>query len=56
MYLDVIFNEETIYQARLDEYAKEGGRIPSLPIKESGWLVVRVSVWPSKSGSRLSPS
>lgn len=41
-YLDVIFNGQTIYQARLDEYARQGGRIPVLPIEESGWLVVRV--------------
>lgn len=41
-YLDVIFNGQTIYQARLDEYAKQGGRIPVLPINESGWMVVRV--------------
>ncbi|MEZ6133654.1 MAG: hypothetical protein R3C53_01970 [Pirellulaceae bacterium] len=41
-YLDVIFNGETLYQARLDEYAKQGGRIPPLKIEESGWLVIRV--------------
>jgi hypothetical protein len=41
-YLDVIFNGQSLYQARLDEYAKQGGRIPPLQIKESGWLVVRV--------------
>ena len=41
-YLDVIFNGQTIYQARLDEYARAGGRIPVLPINESGWMVVRV--------------
>lgn len=41
-YLDVVFNGEQIYQARLDEYAKQGGRIPLLEVGESGWLVVRV--------------
>lgn len=41
-YLDVIFNGQSLYQARLDEYAKQGGRIPPLAIKESGWLLVRV--------------
>ncbi|MCR9296717.1 MAG: hypothetical protein NXI32_28755 [bacterium] len=41
-YLDVIFNGRTLYQARLDEYAKQGGRIPRLSVDESGWLVVRV--------------
>lgn len=41
-YLDVIYNGETLYQARLDEHAKRGGKIPSLSVKQSGWLVVRV--------------
>jgi hypothetical protein len=41
-YLDIIFNGQTLYQARLDEYAKAGGRIPPLSVDESGWLVVRV--------------
>ena len=41
-YLDVIFNGQTLYQARLDEYAKAGGKIPPQSIKESGWLVIRV--------------
>ena len=41
-YLDVVFNGQTLYQARLDEYAKAGGKIPPQSIKESGWLVVRV--------------
>ncbi len=41
-YLDVIFNGDTLYQARLDEYAKRGGKIPVQSIKESGWMVVRV--------------
>ncbi len=41
-YLDVIFNGQTLYQARLDEYAKAGGKIPPQLIKESGWLVIRV--------------
>lgn len=41
-YLDVIFNGQTLYQARLDEYAQAGGKIPPQSIKESGWLVIRV--------------
>jgi len=41
-YLDVIFNGRTLYQARLDEYAKKGGKIPPQLINESGWLVIRV--------------
>ena len=41
-YLDVIFNKRTLYQARLDEYARQGGRIPPLSVDQSGWLVIRV--------------
>ncbi|MEM7474390.1 MAG: hypothetical protein AAF483_05300 [Planctomycetota bacterium] len=41
-YLDVIFNGRTLYEARLNEFAREGGKIPPLKVKESGWLVVRV--------------
>ncbi len=41
-YLDVVFNGQAIYQARLDEYARQGGKIPKLEVSESGWLVVRV--------------
>jgi hypothetical protein len=31
-----------LYEARLDEHARKGGRIPNLEIKESGWMVIRV--------------
>jgi hypothetical protein len=41
-YLDVIFNGRTLYHARLDEYAKQGGKIPTQSIRESGWLLIRV--------------
>ncbi|GAB5403720.1 MAG: hypothetical protein Aurels2KO_19510 [Aureliella sp.] len=41
-YLDVVFNGKAIYQARLDEYARQGGKIPQLEVSESGWMVVRV--------------
>ncbi len=41
-YVDVLFNGEAIYHARLDEYARQGGKIPALQIKESGWIMVRV--------------
>ena len=41
-YLDVIYNGDKLYEARLDEYAKAGGKIPRLSVEESGWLVVRV--------------
>ncbi len=41
-YLEVVFNGQSLYQARLDEYARQGGQIPVLEIEESGWLIVRV--------------
>ncbi len=41
-YVDVIFNGDALYHARLDEYAKQGGKIPLLEVEQSGWLVVRV--------------
>lgn len=41
-YVDVVFNGEALYHARLDEYAKQGGKIPRLEVDRSGWLVVRV--------------
>lgn len=41
-YLEVIFNGSSIYKAALNEYAKQGGNIPPLEIKQSGWLLVRV--------------
>jgi hypothetical protein len=41
-YVDVIFNGEALYHARLDEHARRGGRIPQLEVTESGWLIFRV--------------
>jgi hypothetical protein len=41
-YLDVIHNGVVRYSARLDEFARAGGQIPPLEIKESGWVMVRV--------------
>lgn len=41
-YLEVVFNGQSLYRARLDEYAKQGGKIPRLSVQESGWLIVRV--------------
>lgn len=48
-YLDVIYNGESLYQARLDEYAQAGGRIPTLTVDRSGWLVLRVITGKSES-------
>lgn len=40
-YLDVIFNGETLYSAKLEDHYNRG-EFPPLQIEESGWLVVRV--------------
>ncbi|MEE2936065.1 MAG: hypothetical protein VYA84_08725, partial [Planctomycetota bacterium] len=41
-YLEVILNGQVVYSARLDEFARAGGRIPVLEIKESSWVTIRV--------------
>lgn len=41
-YLEVVFNGATLYRARLDEYARQGGKIPPQTVRESGWLLIRV--------------
>ncbi|MDG2222112.1 MAG: hypothetical protein P8L85_12085 [Rubripirellula sp.] len=41
-YLEVILNGQVFYSARLDEFARAGGRIPLLEIKESSWVTIRV--------------
>ena len=41
-YLEVVYNGGTLYRARLDEYARQGGKIPPQTVGESGWLLIRV--------------
>ena len=41
-YLEVIHNGKVHYSARLDEFAKAGGVIPPLMVKESSWVTIRV--------------
>ena len=41
-YLEVIHNNQVHYGARLDEFAKAGGRIPPITATESGWVLIRV--------------
>ena len=41
-YLEVIHNNKVHYSARLDEFAKAGGRIPPIHAKESGWVMIRI--------------
>ena len=40
-YLDVVFNGETIYSAKLEDHYKRG-EFPPIEIDKSGWLVIRV--------------
>jgi hypothetical protein len=40
-YLDVVFNGETIYNAKLEDHYRRG-EFPPLEIQTTGWLVVRV--------------
>jgi hypothetical protein len=42
-YLDVLFNGETLYSAKLEDHYKKG-EFPPIDIDRSGWLVVRVVV------------
>jgi hypothetical protein len=39
--LEVVFNGQSLYQARLEEHALRG-TFPPLAITESGWLILRV--------------
>ena len=41
-YLEVIHNGKVHYSARLDEFAKAGGVIPPIMVKQSGWVTIRV--------------
>ncbi|WP_246112880.1 CehA/McbA family metallohydrolase domain-containing protein [Allorhodopirellula solitaria] len=41
-YLEVIYNGQVHYSAKLDEYAKAGGKIPPLHVDRSGWALIRV--------------
>ncbi len=41
-YLQVIRNGQVFYNARLDEFAKAGGVMPPMMVKESSWVTFRV--------------
>ncbi|MFG0287953.1 MAG: hypothetical protein ACF8CQ_07265 [Rhodopirellula sp. JB044] len=41
-YLEVIHNGKVHYSAKLDEYAKAGGKIPPIHVSEPGWALIRV--------------
>ena len=40
-YLEVIKNGKVEHEVRLDQYARSGGRLPTLEFQESGWMLVR---------------
>ncbi len=40
-YLEIVKNGQAIHQIRVDEFAKMGGRLPSVPFDSSGWFLVR---------------
>lgn len=50
-YLDVVFNGETLYSAKLEDHYRKG-EFPELSIRESGWLVIRV-VTSNEDGYRM---
>lgn len=50
-YLDVIFNGQTMYSAKLEDHYKRG-EFPPMEIDQSGWLVIRV-VTAHEKGYRL---
>ena len=50
-YLDVVFNGETLYSAKLEDHYKKG-EFPPIEIDKSGWLVVRIVTEQTK-GYRL---
>jgi hypothetical protein len=50
-YVDVIFNGESLYNAKLEDHYRNG-EFPLLEITTSGWLVIRV-VTANESGYRL---
>lgn len=40
-YLEVIKDGQTVNEVRLDEWAKQGGRLPTVKFDQSGWLLIR---------------
>ncbi|MEQ8210043.1 MAG: hypothetical protein RH917_09445 [Lacipirellulaceae bacterium] len=40
-YLEILKNGKAIHQVRLDELAKQKGRLPKVPFDDSGWFAVR---------------
>ncbi len=40
-YLEIVENGRTVHEVRLDQWAKEGGKLPPLKFRDSGWFLVR---------------
>ena len=41
-YLEMIHNSRVFHSARLDEFAAAGGKLPTMKVGASGWVMVRV--------------
>lgn len=48
-YLEVIKNGKVAHEVRLDQYARSGGRLPTLDFRESGWMLIRAVTTYGKS-------
>ena len=40
-YLEIVKNGQVVYEVRLDELARQKGRLPPLEFSDSGWFLVR---------------
>ena len=40
-YLEIVQNGRTVHEVRLDQWARDGGKLPPLKFRDSGWFVVR---------------
>ena len=47
-YLEIIRNGQVEFEIRLQEFAKQGGKLPKLNFSESGWFLLRVVTSNSK--------
>jgi hypothetical protein len=48
-YLEVIKDGRVIHETRLDEWAKAGGKLPTVTFERSGWLAIRAVTNASKT-------
>lgn len=52
-YLEVIRDGVVVEQIRLDEWAKAGGKLPTVKFERSGWLIIRAVVTSTKTTYRF---